>query len=218
MAKATRPGNTGTTGIKAASQNETWPKKNQEVYSNDLFIDTYIKSRLAGSTPQEAGDHAYWAIGGEGSYNAPHENSKISEGLASGEYYQKDGRTYLTEDASRRYAERVKATQAQNDWANRKIGVGEAIGGGAVSGLWNSITGGMNLGAAAVGQKISSEDTNTWMGRTGTQRAAEIRRSTWDKLKDIWSDGSFGSNVKDSAFTLYDAAFKDLLEGSGRTK
>ncbi|MBO6270163.1 MAG: hypothetical protein J6N19_13625 [Clostridium sp.] len=122
MAKSTRPTNTGTVGIKGTSTSGgTTRKKDQETYSNDLFIDTYIKSRLAGSTPQEAGDHAYWATGGEGSYNAPRANpqSEISEGIASGNYYQQNGRTFLTEDASKRYADRVKATQAQNDWANR---------------------------------------------------------------------------------------------------
>lgn len=103
------------------------------------------------------------------------------------------------------------------------LGYGEAIEGGIQSGLWRgAVTGPLNLGASAIGQKISSPDSDTWLGKTAQQREREIDLAFLAQLRNIWGDytpgnGELGQNLKDTIFTGYNSAFQNLLEGSGRS-
>ena len=102
------------------------------------------------------------------------------------------------------------------------LGYGEAIGGGIEAGLWNgAVAGPLNLVASKVGQKISSSDTDTWLGKTSFQKEHEITAAFLGRLGSVWDgyelgDGSFSQKLKDTAFAGYNSAFQNFLEGAGR--
>ncbi len=102
------------------------------------------------------------------------------------------------------------------------LGYGEAIGGGIEAGLWNGgVAGPLNLVASKVGQKISSSDTDTWLGKTSFQKEHEITAAFLGRLGSVWDgyelgDGSFSQKLKDTAFAGYNSAFQNFLEGAGR--
>ncbi len=125
-------------------------------------------------------------------------------------------------DTAARYASSGRAHGGRAGSFGEALGYGKAIGGGIEAGLWNgAVLGPLNLGASKIGQKISSDDTDTWLGKPALLKEREINAAFLDRMDAVWDgfefgDGSFGQKLKDTVFAGYNSAFQNFLEGAGR--
>ena len=111
MAKSKKTGNTAAQGIQSGDAAE---KKKNETYSEDPFIEKYIKARIAGATPEDATTAARKAVGMT-EYPTTGK-SAADRAVASGDAYldESTGRVMLTEEGRKKVGNRSYA-QAEKD-------------------------------------------------------------------------------------------------------
>lgn len=125
----------------------------------------------------------------------------------------------IADSYAKRIADLQEKAEKERQAAGDAIGLntGEAIGANLEHGTWHGIMGIGQAGAAEIGKGISSDDANSFFGRSAAANQGKLNQEYGEQLKSIWNgDGSVRGKLKDTLFSTYHFGMQSMEKGAAR--